>query len=65
MKIELDDVTCIKETAITIKGSRKRITVPSEVVDLLKLHNGDKLRWIVFNDCRIILQKGTNENSPK
>jgi hypothetical protein len=43
-KIELDSVICIKETAITIKGSRRRITVPSGVVDLLKLKNGSKLR---------------------
>ena len=34
MKIELDDVRCIKEAAITIRGSRRRITVPSEVVEI-------------------------------
>jgi len=57
MKIELDDIRCIKDTALTIIGSRRRITVPSEVVELLKLENGDKLRWIVFNDGMIQLQK--------
>jgi hypothetical protein len=34
-----------------------RITVPSEVVELLKLENGDKLRWIVFNNGIVQLQK--------
>jgi bifunctional DNA-binding transcriptional regulator/antitoxin component of YhaV-PrlF toxin-antitoxin module len=56
-KIELDTVKCIKETAITIKGSRRRITVPSEVVDLLKLKNGSKLRWVVFEDKSINIYK--------
>ena len=57
MKIEIDDVKCIKETSITIKGSRRRITVPSEVVEILGLKDADKLRWIVFNDGRINLHK--------
>lgn len=57
MKIDLDEVKCIKETAITIRGSRRRITVPSEVVDLLKLKDGDKLRWVVLNDRTISITK--------
>ena len=57
MKVELDDIRCIKDTALTIIGSRRRITVPSEVVELLKLENGDKLRWIVFNNGMVQLQK--------
>lgn len=57
MKVELDQVKCIKETALTIRGSRRRITVPSEVVDLLKLKDGDKLKWIVLNDRTISLSK--------
>jgi bifunctional DNA-binding transcriptional regulator/antitoxin component of YhaV-PrlF toxin-antitoxin module len=57
MKIELDDIRCIKDTALTVIGSRRRITVPSEVVELLKLENGDKLRWIVFNSGMVQLQK--------
>lgn len=57
MKIELEDVRCITDTAITVRGSRRRITVPHEVVELLKLKNGDKLRWIVFNDGSIQIHK--------
>jgi bifunctional DNA-binding transcriptional regulator/antitoxin component of YhaV-PrlF toxin-antitoxin module len=57
MKIDLEQVKCIKETAITIRGSRRRITVPSEVVDLLKLKDGDKLRWVVLNDRTISINK--------
>jgi bifunctional DNA-binding transcriptional regulator/antitoxin component of YhaV-PrlF toxin-antitoxin module len=57
LKIELDQVKCIKETALTIRGSRRRITVPSEVVDILKLKDGDKLKWVVLNDRTITLSK--------
>ena len=57
IKVELDDVRCITDTAITIRGSRRRMTVPSEVVELLKLKDGDKLRWIVFNDGSIHIKK--------
>jgi AbrB family looped-hinge helix DNA binding protein len=57
MKVELDMVKCIKETSITIRGSRRRITVPSEVVEILNLKNGDKLRWVVLKDKTITLQK--------
>jgi bifunctional DNA-binding transcriptional regulator/antitoxin component of YhaV-PrlF toxin-antitoxin module len=57
MKIELDDVKCVKETAITIRGSRRRITVPSEVVEILNLKNGDKLRWVVLKDGIIDIKK--------
>jgi AbrB family looped-hinge helix DNA binding protein len=57
MKVDLDEVRCITDTALTIKGSRRRITVPAEVVELLNLKNGDKLRWIVFKDGRIHVLK--------
>jgi antitoxin component of MazEF toxin-antitoxin module len=33
------------------------MTVPAEVVELLKLKNGDKLRWVVFNDGTIQINK--------
>lgn len=61
MKVDLDDVRCITDTALTIKGSRRRITVPAEIVELLGLKNGDKLRWIVFKDGRIHVFKVTSE----
>ena len=63
MKIELEEVRCITDTALTIRGSRRRITVPSEVVELLNLKDGDKLRWIVFNNGNIQVQKVKKEKS--
>ncbi len=57
MKVELNEVKCITETAITIRNSRRRMTVPSEVVEILKLKDGDKLRWIVFNNGTVHIHK--------
>ena len=57
MKIDIDSVKCVKETAITIRGSRRRITVPSEVVEIFHLVNGDKLRWVVLKNGTINIHK--------
>ena len=57
MKVDLNNVVSITETAITIRGSRRRITVPAELVEYLKLKDGDKLRWIVFKNNSIYVQK--------
>ena len=57
MKVELENVKCIRETAITIRGSRRRITVPSEVTELFNLKDGDKVKWIVLKNHTIILTK--------
>jgi len=57
MKFDLDNVRSITETAITIRGSRRRITVLTEVVNNLKLKDGEKLRWIIFKNNSINVQK--------
>jgi len=57
MQVDLDKVHSITETAMTIRGSRRRITVPTEIVEQLELTDGDKLRWILFKDGSIYVQK--------
>lgn len=57
MKVDLENIKCIKDTALTIRGSRRRITVPSEVVEILNLKDGDKLRWIVLKNGSISISK--------
>jgi len=61
MKVDLNEIRCVTDTSITIRGSRRRMTVPSEVVDLLKLEDGDKLRWIVFKNGSIHIQKARDK----
>jgi bifunctional DNA-binding transcriptional regulator/antitoxin component of YhaV-PrlF toxin-antitoxin module len=57
MKVNIENIRCITDTSITIRGSRRRVTVPAEVVEVLKLENGDKLRWVLFNDGTVRLSK--------
>ncbi|MFX1251374.1 MAG: AbrB/MazE/SpoVT family DNA-binding domain-containing protein [Promethearchaeota archaeon] len=56
-QIELDEVEYITETTITIRGSRRRTTVPKVIVDTLGLKDGDKIRWILFKDNNITILK--------
>ncbi len=53
MQLNMDDVIHISETSLTIRGSRRRTTIPVEVVEHLGLKDGDKIRWILMKDCSI------------
>lgn len=57
MKIELDSVEYITETSLTIRGSRRRTTVPKEIVEKLELKDGDHLRWVLLYDGSVQLMK--------
>ncbi len=57
MKVDLDDVRSIHETTLTIRGARRRTTVPAEIVDLMGLVNGDKLRWIAMKNGAFFVMK--------
>jgi len=55
MQINLDDVEYIKETTLTIRTTRRRTTVPKEIVEHLGLKNGDRIRWILFRNNQILI----------
>jgi len=57
MKIDMDEVECVTETAVTIRGTRRRTTVPKAIVDKLGIKDKDKLRWVLFKDGTIIITK--------
>lgn len=57
MKVELDNVVCLQDTAITIKGARRRITVPAEIVKFMELEDKDKIRWLALKDGTVLLEK--------
>ena len=58
MQIELEDVDYVTETTVTIRGTRRRTTVPKVLVERLDLQDGDKLRWILFKDGTVLLTRG-------
>ncbi len=62
MNVDLDDIEIIKETSLTIRGTRRRTTVPKDIVDKLELMNGDKIRWILFKDGKLLVSKVKKTN---
>ena len=57
MQVNLDDVEYITETSLTIRGSRRRTTVPKVIVEKLRLKDGDRIRWILFKDGKVMVMK--------
>ena len=57
MQVNMDEVEHITETSLTIRGSRRRTTVPKHIVDNLGLKDGNKIRWILFKDGSIAITK--------
>lgn len=57
MKIDMKDVEYVTETSVTIRGSRRRITLPKYIVDKLGIKDGDKIRWLLFKDGTIYIMK--------
>lgn len=64
MHIELDDVEFVTETSVTIRQSRRRTTVPKEIVDRLGLANADKLRWALLRDGTVVITKAKRSPEP-
>jgi len=56
-KIDLGDIVCIEETAITVRAYRRRTTVPSKIFRFMGLKEGDSLRWIATRDGTVFVKK--------
>ncbi|HRY62011.1 MAG TPA: hypothetical protein P5266_07385 [Candidatus Fermentibacter sp.] len=57
MHVDLDQVDFVTETALTIRESRRRTTVPKEIVDRLGLTPEDRLRWVLLTDGTVLVTK--------
>ncbi len=57
--IEVDDIVCMEETHITVRGYRRRTTIPSCVFKFLELEDGDVLRWVATKDGTVFITKKT------
>ncbi len=60
MQINLDDVAYITETSLTIRGTRRRTTVPKEIVEHFKLKDRHKIMWILFKDNTVAIVPKTD-----
>lgn len=55
LQVDLDDIAFVSETSLTIRGPRRRTTVPKEIVEHLHLGDGDRIRWILFEDGKVLV----------
>lgn len=62
MEIDISEIACIEETAITVRAYRRRTTVPSRIYKLMELEPEDSLRWIGLKDGSVIITKVVGEN---
>jgi len=57
MQVDMERVMYVTETSLTIRGTRRRTTVPKAIVEALELEDGDRIRWILFDDRSILVTK--------
>ena len=50
MKLNIKDIVHLQETTLTIRGSRRRTTIPREVLDFFGLKDKDSIRWVLLKD---------------
>jgi len=65
MKLDLSEIVHAQETALTIRGSRRRTTVPGEIVRYLGLEDGERVRWVLLKDGTIIVVTGKSGNGAR
>jgi hypothetical protein len=56
-KIDTDEIIAMEDTHITVRGYRRRTTIPSGIFRFLKLKDGDVIRWIAIKDGTIFVSK--------
>ena len=56
-KIDTEDIIAMEDTHITVRGYRRRTTIPSGIFRFLELGDGDVIRWIATKDGTVYLSK--------
>jgi len=54
-KPKFENVVAMEETAITVRGYRRRTTIPSGIFKFLGLKHGDVIRWTAMNDGTVFI----------
>ena len=56
-KLNSDDIVAMEDTHITVRGYRRRTTIPSGIFRFLELGDGDVIRWIATKDGTVYVSK--------
>jgi bifunctional DNA-binding transcriptional regulator/antitoxin component of YhaV-PrlF toxin-antitoxin module len=56
-KIDMDEIVSIEDTHVTVRGYRRRTTIPSGIYKFLELEDGDVIRWIATKDGKVYVHK--------
>jgi bifunctional DNA-binding transcriptional regulator/antitoxin component of YhaV-PrlF toxin-antitoxin module len=56
-KIDTDDIVAMEDTHITVRGYRRRTTIPSGIFRFMELKDGDVIRWIATKDGNVFVSK--------
>jgi hypothetical protein len=55
--LDTDNIVAIENTHITVRGYRRRTTIPSGIFRFLDLKDGDVIRWIATKDGTVLISK--------
>jgi hypothetical protein len=56
-KVDTDEIIAMEDTHITVRGYRRRTTIPSGIFRFLELGDGDVIRWIATKDGAVFVSK--------
>ncbi len=56
-KIDTDNIIAMEDTHITVRGYRRRTTIPSGIFKFLELADGDVIRWIATKEGTVYVSK--------
>ena len=56
-QIDTDDIVAMEDTHITVRGYRRRTTIPSGIFRFMELEDGDVIRWIATKDGVVYVSK--------
>ena len=56
-QIDTDDIVAMEDTHITVRGYRRRTTIPSGIFRFMELKDGDVIRWIATKDGVVYVSK--------
>ncbi len=63
--IDLSEIVCIEDTSITVRGYRRRTTIPSGIFKFLNLKHGDTIRWVATKDGRVFIIRLESSEKPR